>query len=77
MNYTWNGEPIRDIHAWTRERGEQMVRVRKTWHEPLPLAGKIVEREEIIEMPAVFFGGGLRFGGLRNENYAEIERFDP
>jgi hypothetical protein len=76
MAYSWNGEPIPDIHAWAHERGEQMVRVRKTWREPLLLAGKVVDREEIIEMPASFFGC-MRFGGPRNESYAEIERYDP
>jgi hypothetical protein len=76
MIYTWNNEPIPDIYAWARERGEQMVRVRKTWTDLLPMAGQTVEREEIIEMPASFFGG-MRFGGMRNENYTEVERFDP
>ena len=76
LAFLWNGEPIADIRAWARERGEQMVRVRKTWREPLVFAGKFVEREEIQEMPAVFFET-MRFGGARDEQYHELERFDP
>jgi hypothetical protein len=76
MNYSWNGQPIADIHEWCRERGEQMVRVRKTWREPQVFAGVIADREEVIEMPAVFFGS-MRFGGTRDEQYDEIDRYDP
>lgn len=76
MLYEFNGEPIIDIEALARDRGEQMVRVRKTWREPMVFAGRIEDREEIIEMPASFFGC-LRFGGPRDEMYAEISRYDP
>jgi hypothetical protein len=72
LAFSWNGEPIPDIHAWAAERGEEMVRVRKTWHEPLPLAGEIMEREEILEMPGIFFRT-LRFGGPMNESYVLLE----
>lgn len=71
-----NGRPISDIHAWARDRGEQMVRVRRTWREALPLAGRIEDRSEVVEMPASFFNG-LRFGGLHDESYEEIGRFEP
>jgi hypothetical protein len=71
LNFVWNGEPIPDIEVWASQRGEKMVRVRKTWTEPMPLAGKMVEREEVLIMPACF-ANGLRFGGPRNENYTVI-----
>lgn len=74
--YSWNGEPIVDIRSWAKERGEQMVRVRHTYTEPNPMAGRMNQRVEIIEMPASFFGG-MRFGGPRNDSYSEVERFDP
>jgi hypothetical protein len=74
--YQWNDEPIPDIRAWARERGELMVRVRKTWQEPNVFAGRFDVREEIIEMPVSFFNG-MRFGGPRDERYTEIERFEP
>lgn len=74
--FSWNGEAIADVRVWARERGEQMVRARHTWREPMPLAGQILEREEIIDMPACFFDC-MRFGGPRDDQYAEVERFDP
>jgi hypothetical protein len=76
MAYNWNGEPIEDIHAWCRERGEQMVRVKHTWREAMLLAGELVDREEVTEMPASFFSS-LRFGGMRDDSYDEIDRYDP
>jgi hypothetical protein len=76
MNYEWNGELISDIHAWCRGRGEQMVRVKHTWRETMPLAGRIETRSEVEEIPAAFFGS-MRFGGGRQDDYTEIDRYDP
>jgi hypothetical protein len=76
MTYSWNGEPIPDIHAWCRERGEKMVRVRKTWREPNLFAGRFEDREEVMEMPEAFFKC-IRFGGMRDENYTAIESYNP
>jgi hypothetical protein len=76
MNFEWNGDYIADIHAWCRERGEQMVRVRRTWTEPNVIAGRFEKRVEITEMPEAFFKC-MRFGGPDDVAYTEIERYDP
>lgn len=66
-SYSWRGQPIYDIHEWTRERGEQMIRYRQKIYWP---NGQWFW--EYGEMPEAFWGN-LRF----NDERIEVGRYNP
>lgn len=77
--FTWRGEPIQDIHAWARERGEQMVVVEHYVKEPWMSPPYFIETHEEQEMPESFWNGHLagqaRGGTL--EMWTEKRRYQP
>ena len=75
QSYHWKGEPIPDIRAWARARGERIVRIRIT-PAPRPdlLTGKIIQYEPYeMEMPESFWDNYRNDG---DASMREIERFE-
>lgn len=70
--FMWNGESIADIYAWARDHDDEVVKVRHTWREPNPFAGRFEDREEIIEMPRTW-ANVIRYGGMNADFYAVVE----
>jgi hypothetical protein len=53
--YTYKGEPIIDIFAWAKERGEKMLRVKMERTIPNLRTGKLeIERQDLV-MPESFW----------------------
>ena len=55
MNFYWQGEPIPDIEAWAKERGEEMVTVNFHHKEPSPFGPLYMEWDEVVRMPQLFY----------------------
>lgn len=80
-NYTWRGEPILDILAWTRERGGEMIRYHAERSEPRLVYDDdgnntvVMTKEEYdSEMPDVFWNGLAMMHGW---HYTELSRYRP
>ena len=71
--YTWRGEPIQDIYAWAKERGESMVRYHGERHIP-GFNGQMILETDDGEMPESFWNG---FGWHNGWSYRETERYLP
>lgn len=71
-NFTWRGEPILDIRAWARERGEKIVRFHAERMVPSPWTPwGMVKEEYDDEMPESFYDHlAIREGW----HYTELER---
>lgn len=74
MIFSWKDELIDNIHAWTRQRGEKMVRYRMISKSCNPFTGRISEYIEEDEMPESFWNVLRIEPGLA---YIEIERYFP
>jgi len=72
--FNWRGEPIADIWAWARERGEQMVKYHAERKVPNGYTGQIDTETLDGAMPAVFFDNLCMTHGWM---YTEIAREDP
>ena len=70
--FRWRGDPIRDIRAWVRERGEQFVHFRMERDMPNSLTGQLDHEEHEGSMPESFWDN-LRIDGWR---YTELGRGD-
>jgi len=55
VNYTWRGEPIKDIKEWCKEHKSEMVKYKNVKRIPNLFSGKIDEIVEFGEIPAEFF----------------------
>lgn len=72
MNYfVYKGEPIADINAWAKSRGEHMVKYKAYRLIPSYYTGKIEREEHTGEMPESFWKGIRMTDGW---NYVEIKR---
>jgi hypothetical protein len=72
--FQWRGEPIRDIRAWARERGEQMVRYHAERNVVSPwVPWEVVKEECDGEMPESFWNTIAIMGGW---TYTELGRDD-
>ena len=74
MAYSWRGEPIADIKAWAKDRGEQMVRYRAERRVPNLFSGRMATEVEESIMPESFYDNMRWSDGWFA---TEIERFNP
>lgn len=62
--FTWRGEPIADIHAWAKDRGERMVKYHAERHVVSPwVPWEMITEEYDSEMPESFWSGLLMKDG--------------
>lgn len=74
LTCTWRGEPIADIHAWCRSRGEQLVKFRARRRVLSPMTGHVEEEHFEGELPASFFDNLQMTNGWF---YWEVSRYTP
>lgn len=52
--FLWHGEPIKDIEAWCKKRGEKLLRYRAIRKVPNHVTGKIVKEVQTGRIPESF-----------------------
>lgn len=68
--FRWRGEPIYDIRAWAKARGERMVKYHGERTVPDLRTGGLVREVDDGEMPESFWNG---FGWTHGWHYTEVK----